>query len=166
MKFDEICGGVLVENASDDFPQQTKLENLLPNFAGSSPPIFAEKLRQLYSGNRWCLKKGFSSGTLERKNQAICANLRIDSRESGHLSSAETERACFSSGRFSLRRDWKKGNCEKGLSTRGISTISNISRFSRISENGRILLCFPQSGGSLESINFLNSLGSLENGLF
>ena len=40
VKFDgEICGGVLVENASDDFPQQEKLENLLPNFAGSSPPI-------------------------------------------------------------------------------------------------------------------------------
>ena len=30
-------------------------------------------------------------------------------------------------------------------------------------ENGRILLCFPQSGGSLES---LESLNSLENGLF
>ena len=40
VKFDaEICGGVLVENASDDFPQQKKLENLLPNFAGSLPPI-------------------------------------------------------------------------------------------------------------------------------
>ena len=40
MKIDgEICGGVLVENASDDFPQQKKLENLLPSFAGSSPPI-------------------------------------------------------------------------------------------------------------------------------
>ena len=40
VKFDgEICGGVLVEKASDDFPQQKKLENLLPNFAGSSPPI-------------------------------------------------------------------------------------------------------------------------------
>ena len=40
VKFDGgICGGVLVENASDDFPQQKKLENLLPNFAGSSPPI-------------------------------------------------------------------------------------------------------------------------------
>ena len=39
-RFDgEICGGVLVENASDDFPQQKKLENPLPNFAGSSPPI-------------------------------------------------------------------------------------------------------------------------------
>ena len=40
MKFDgEICGGVLVENASDDFPQRKKLKNLLPNFAGSSLPI-------------------------------------------------------------------------------------------------------------------------------
>ena len=40
VKFDgEIRGGVLVENASEDFPQQKKLENLLPNFAGSSPPI-------------------------------------------------------------------------------------------------------------------------------
>ena len=28
-----------MENVSDDFPQQKKLENLLPNFAGSSPPI-------------------------------------------------------------------------------------------------------------------------------
>ena len=28
-----------MENASDDFPQQKKLENLLPNLAGSSPPI-------------------------------------------------------------------------------------------------------------------------------
>ena len=40
VKFDgEICGGVLVENASDDFPKQNKLENLLPNFDGSAPPI-------------------------------------------------------------------------------------------------------------------------------
>ena len=28
-----------MENASDNFPQQKVLENLLPNFAGSSPPI-------------------------------------------------------------------------------------------------------------------------------
>ena len=28
-----------MENVSDDFLQQKKLENLLPNFAGSSPPI-------------------------------------------------------------------------------------------------------------------------------
>ena len=40
VKFDgDISGGVLVENASDDFPEQKKLENLLPNLAGSSPPI-------------------------------------------------------------------------------------------------------------------------------
>ena len=35
----EICGGVLVENASDNFPQQKQPKNLLLNFAGSSPPI-------------------------------------------------------------------------------------------------------------------------------
>ena len=28
-----------MENVSDDFPQQRKLQNLPPNFAGSSPPI-------------------------------------------------------------------------------------------------------------------------------
>ena len=33
-------------------------------------------------------------------------------------------------------------------------------------ENGRILLCFPQSGSSLESQESLNSLESLEKGLF
>ena len=38
-----------MENASDDSPQQKKLENLLPNFNGSSPPI-RRKLRQLYLG--------------------------------------------------------------------------------------------------------------------
>ena len=52
VKFDgEICGGVLVENASDDFPQQKKLENLLPELRHP----FRRKLRQLHSGNRWCL---------------------------------------------------------------------------------------------------------------
>ena len=40
VKFDgEVCGGVWVENYSDNFSQQKKLETLLPNFAGSSPPI-------------------------------------------------------------------------------------------------------------------------------
>ena len=40
VKFDgEIGGGVLVENASGNLPQQMKLENLRPNFAGGSPPI-------------------------------------------------------------------------------------------------------------------------------
>ena len=45
VKFDgEICGGVLVDNAYSDFPQQKKLENLLLNFAGSSPPISPKTL--------------------------------------------------------------------------------------------------------------------------
>ena len=33
-------------------------------------------------------------------------------------------------------------------------------------ENGRMLLCFPQSGSSLRSLESRNSLESLENGLF
>ena len=56
VKFDgEICGGVLVENASDDFPQQKKLEISFQ----TSPEVrhqFRRKLRQLHSGNRWCLE--------------------------------------------------------------------------------------------------------------
>ena len=55
VKFDgEICGGVLVENASDDFPQQKKLEY----FFQTLPEVrhqFRRKLRQLHSGDRWCL---------------------------------------------------------------------------------------------------------------
>ena len=40
MKFDgEICGGVLGGKCFWRFSHQKKLENLLPNFAGSSPPI-------------------------------------------------------------------------------------------------------------------------------
>ena len=55
VKFDgEIRGGVLVGNASDDFPSkrsskisfQTSLE---------VRHRFRQKLRQLHSGNRWCL---------------------------------------------------------------------------------------------------------------
>ena len=39
MKFDgEICGGVLVENASDDFPSKRSSKISFRNFAGSSPP--------------------------------------------------------------------------------------------------------------------------------
>ena len=70
-------------------------------------------------------------------------------------------------------RDRKKGHYETGLFTGGISRSSKFSRDSLESlENGRILLCFPQSGGSLESLKSLkalkplNSLESLEYGLF
>ena len=58
----------------------------------------------------------------------------------------------------------KRGHYERGLFTGGISRISLNSLESL--ENGWILLCFPQSGGSLESLKSLNSLESLENGLF
>ena len=60
----------------------------------------------------------------------------------------------------------KRGHYERGLFTGEISRISKISKFARISRNGRILLCFPQSGGSLESLESLHSLESLENGPF
>ena len=56
VKFDgEICGGVLVENASDDSSQQKKLEKSPSKLRLKFATNFAEKLRQLHSGNRWCL---------------------------------------------------------------------------------------------------------------
>ena len=55
VKFDgEICGGVLVENASNDFPQQRSSKI----YFQTSPEVrrqYRRKLRQLHSGNRWCL---------------------------------------------------------------------------------------------------------------
>ena len=53
VKFDgEICGGVLVENASDDFPQQMKLENLLPNFATNFAENFTLEIAGAYNCNQ------------------------------------------------------------------------------------------------------------------
>ena len=54
----------------------------------------------------------------------------------------------------------KRGHYERGFFTGGISRISRISKVSRISRNVRILLCIPQSRGSLES---LESFGILQN---
>ena len=55
VKFDgEICGGVLVENVSDDFPSKRSSKISFQ----TSPEVrhqFRRKLRQLHSGNRWCL---------------------------------------------------------------------------------------------------------------
>ena len=63
VKFDgEICGGVLVENASDDFPSKRSSKISFQTW----PEVrhqFRRKLRQLHSGNRWCLK-------MRRKNPA------------------------------------------------------------------------------------------------
>ena len=50
----EICGGVLVEHASDDFPSKRSSKISFQ----CSPEVrhqFRRKLRQLHSGNRWCL---------------------------------------------------------------------------------------------------------------
>ena len=58
---------------------------------------------------------------------------------------------------------------EKGVITKGVfsleGSLESLKSLNALEslEDGRILLCFPQSGGSLES---LNSLESLENGLF
>ena len=52
---------------------------------------------------------------------------------------------------------------EKGVITKGVfsleESLESLDSLKSL-ENGRILLCFPQSGGSLESLN------SLESGLF
>ena len=62
VKFDgEICGGVLVENASDDFPSKRSSKISCQ----TSPEVrhqFRQKLRQLHSGNRLCLVLGLSEG--------------------------------------------------------------------------------------------------------
>ena len=55
VKFDgEICGGVLVENSSDDFPSKRSSKISCQ----TSPKVrhqLRRKLRRLHSGNRWCL---------------------------------------------------------------------------------------------------------------
>ena len=53
----------------------------------------------------------------------------------------------------------KRGHYESGLFTGGISRISKLSRISR---NGGILLYFLESGGSLKSLESLNSLEYLK----
>ena len=61
---------------------------------------------------------------------------------------------------------------EKGVITKGVFSLEESLEslksldFLESLENGRILLCFPQCGGSLKSLESLNSLESLENGLF
>ena len=65
---------------------------------------------------------------------------------------------------------------EKGVITKGVfsleeSLLESLKSLDSLEplENGRILLCFPESGGSLESLESLespNSLESLKNGLF
>ena len=60
----------------------------------------------------------------------------------------------------------KRAHCERGLSLEE-SLESQKSLISLESlEDGQILLCFPQSGGSLIALESLNSLESLGDGLF
>ena len=69
------------------------------------------------------------------------------------------------------RKHWIQGlwtglsRPEKGVTTKGVFSLEESLRFLNSLEslgNGRILLYFPQSGGSLESLESLNSLESLE----
>ena len=64
-------------------------------------------------------------------------------------------------------RDRKKGSLRKGVFSlaESLESLKSLDSLESL-ENGRILLCFPQSGGSLETLESLNSLEFLENGLF
>ena len=64
-------------------------------------------------------------------------------------------------------RDRKKGVITKGVFSpeKSLESLKSLNSLESL-ENGRILLYFPESGGSLESLESLNYLESLENGLF
>ena len=95
VKFDgEIRGGVLVENASDDFPQQKKSFQTSPEVRHQ----FRQKLRQLHSGNRWCLKIG---GVAKGYSLSWLAKLQGDKKhlnESCQKVGRVIAQACFSRG--------------------------------------------------------------------
>ena len=57
---------------------------------------------------------------------------------------------------------------EKGVFSleESLESLKSLKKSLESLENGRILLCFPESGGSLETLESLNSLESLENGPF
>ena len=60
---------------------------------------------------------------------------------------------------------------EKGVISKGVfsleESLASLNSLNSLEslEDGRLVLCFPQSGGSLKSLESLNSLESLENGL-
>ena len=55
---------------------------------------------------------------------------------------------------------------EKGIITKGVFSLEESLESLKSREIGRTLLHFPESGGSLKSLESLNSLDSVENGLF
>ena len=97
VKFDgEICGGVLVENVSDDFPQQKKLENLLPNFAGSSPPISPKTSptslwKSLVLTNQSARVPTLSAESL--RGVCVCVGLEVSEAAQSRLHGPELSRA-------------------------------------------------------------------------
>ena len=88
------------------------------------------------------------------------------------LKTRESELSWAPSRALSLVLSWalfgtgKRGHYERDLFAGGISRVSEPLNSLEALGNGRILLYFPQSGGSLKSLEDLNSLESLENGLF
>ena len=61
---------------------------------------------------------------------------------------------------------------EKGVITKGVSSLAESLESLKSQDslespaNGRIPFCFPQSVGSLETLESLTSLETLDNGLF
>ena len=95
----------------------------------------------------------------QNRTIAIAGDFRVDGAKSPEILQKEgvssgAEKGVITKGVFSLEK-----SLESLKSLKSLSSLESL-------ENGRILLCFPQSGGSLESLESLKSLESLENGLF
>ena len=66
-----------------------------------------------------------------------------------------------------LRPSWKGSGLERGVITKGVFSLEEAPESLKFIdsleslENCRILLCFPQSGGSLEYLDSQESLNSL-----
>ena len=75
----------------------------------------------------------------------------------------------FKGGRTSKQHMKLQSGPKKRVITKGVfsleESLESLNSLESL-ESGRILLCFPQSGGSLDSLTSLNSLESLEKGLF
>ena len=75
----------------------------------------------------------------------------LGSTQSQRLFLSETEEGVITKVAFSLE--------ESLVSLKSLNSLQSL-------ENGRIFLCFPQTGDSLEVLESLNSLESLDNGFF
>ena len=113
---------------------------------------------------------GVSSSLRPKPSASICLVQRVRSgRERSFGPRApKASRTGTNWGCTGAKQDLRSGP-EKGVITKGVFSLEESLESPRSLnslENGRILLCFQQSGGSLESLESLNCLESLENGLF